>query len=330
MFLDQAASVVLRQYPTALAGVAPVPVGNLGGFSGARLWRVETIAGALCLRAWPESGPSSERLRGIHALMDAARSAGLEFVPPLIRNASGQTYTEHAGRLWELTAWLPGKADFHERPTPRRLEAACTALARLHHAWSRPDIPVGPCPAIQRRLDSLREWLDLIGSGWRPTLPEDDKTVHAWARRAWNLLPTHLARLGERLAPWARVTLPLQPCLCDVWRAHVLFVGDAVSGLVDYGSVKVDHVAADLARLLGSLVPDDRVGMAAGLMAYARLRPLSAQEEALVSVLDETGTVLGVTNWLCWLYRDGRRFEDRAAVARRLGQLVERLERWQQ
>jgi Ser/Thr protein kinase RdoA (MazF antagonist) len=113
----------------------------------------------------------------------------------------------------------------------------------------------------------------------------------------------------------------------------VLFVGDAVSGLVDYGSVKVDHVAADLARLLGSLVPDDGAGMAAGLAAYGRLRPLSAQEEALVSVLDETGAVLGVTNWLRWLYRDGRWFEDRADmahVAQRLGQLVERLERWQQ
>jgi homoserine kinase type II len=123
--------------------------------------------------------------------------------------------------------------------------------------------------------------------------------------------------------------LPLQPCLCDVWHDHVLFEGERVTGLVDYGSVKTDHVAVDLARLLGSLVGDDRQQQAAGLEAYARLRPLSPEECRLVAALDETGTVLGAANWLRWLYHDVRRFEDREAVARRLAALVQRIERWQ-
>ena len=45
---------------------------------------------------------------------------------------------------------------------------------------------------------------------------------------------------------------------------------------------------------------------------------------------DETGTLLGATNWLRWLYHEGRRFEDRGAVARRLAELVTRIERWEQ
>ena len=101
-----------------------------------------------------------------------------------------------------------------------------------------------------------------------------------------------------------------------------------VRGLIDYGGVKTDHVAIDLARLLGSLVGDDAAARAAGLRAYRRLRPLSADEEELVVRLDETGTVLGAANWLRWLYHDGRPFDDRAAVARRLAALVERIERW--
>ena len=44
--------------------------------------------------------------------------------------------------------------------------------------------------------------------------------------------------------------------------------------------------------------------------------------------LDETGTILGAANWLRWLYRDGRSYEDRNAVARRLEVLVRRLEAW--
>jgi Ser/Thr protein kinase RdoA (MazF antagonist) len=329
MSLDQAAYAVLRHYPLG-EWVALIPAGNHGGFSGARLWRVASPARLLCLRAWPEPGPPPQRLRAIHALMDEARRVGLEFVPAVFRTTSGATWVEHAGRLWELTAWLPGEADFRDRPTPQRLEAACTALARLHLAWSRAATPNGPCPAVRRRLDSAREWMALVSSGWRPAFHNKDDLIDAWGRRAWRVLDAHLPRLPERLAAWADVPLPAHPCLCDVWHAHVLFEGEAVTGLIDYGSVKVDHAAADLARLLGSLVPDDRERTAAGLAAYARLRPLSLQEQMLVRVLDETGTLLGAANWLRWLYREGRRFEDRAAVARRLAELVVRSERWQQ
>jgi hypothetical protein len=76
------------------------------------------------------------------------------------------------------------------------------------------------------------------------------------------------------------------------------------------------------------MVGDRQVLRAVGLRAYCRLRPLSWEEEALVSILDETGTLIGMANWLKWLYRDGRYFEDRAAVARRLAELVERVEGW--
>src|SRR5262249_48027114 len=107
-----------------------------------------------------------------------------------------------------------------------------------------------------------------------------------------------------------------------------LFDGNTVTGLIDYGGVKIDHVAVDLARLLGSMV-EDRVKLrAAGLEAYKRVRPLSLQEEELVSVLDETGTLVGLITWLKWLYIDGKQFDDRTAAARRLEMLVKRVESW--
>jgi Ser/Thr protein kinase RdoA (MazF antagonist) len=325
--LDLAAQAVLHHYPLP-RGPSLVALGNRGGFSGARLWRVGSPAGPLCLRAWPESSPGLDRLRVIHGWMEAARGAGLEFVPAVLRTATGACCVEHAGRLWDLTAWLPGRADFHDRPTPGRLEAACAALARLHAVWARLETRSGPCPAIHRRLDGVRAWTNLINSDWRPAFRDDGDPVHPWARRAWRVLQAHFPRLPALLAPWATVSLPLHPCLCDVWHDHVLFEGDGVSGLVDYGSVNRDHASADLARLLGSLVPDDPEQTAAGLEAYGRLRPLTPAEQALVGVLDQTGTVLGAANWLRQLYHEGRAFEDRAAVADRLALLVRRLESW--
>jgi Ser/Thr protein kinase RdoA (MazF antagonist) len=110
----------------------------------------------------------------------------------------------------------------------------------------------------------------------------------------------------------------------------VLFHGDRVTGLIDYGSVKIDHVTVDLARLLGSMLPDDAEQRQIGLRAYTRLRPLSWEEEALVGVLDVTERVIALGNWLRFLYRDGQVFEDRMAVARHLAQLVERVEKWHQ
>src|SRR5262249_18286078 len=91
---------------------------------------------------------------------------------------------------------------------------------------------------------------------------------------------------------------------------------------------KMDHVAVDLARLLGSMVEDDADRRRAGIRAYGRLRPLSWEEEALVGFLDETGTVIAVAKWMKWFCRDERMFEDRAAVAQRLAKLVGRMEKW--
>jgi Ser/Thr protein kinase RdoA (MazF antagonist) len=326
---DRAAREVLTCYALA-GGVAVAALGNRGGFSGAGLWRVEGGPGPLCLRAWPPAGASPERLRGIHRLMGHARRSGLDFVPAVLATGGGDTTVAHAGRLWDLTTWMPGRADFHERPLPCRLEAACLALARLHEAWAGTDPAVQPCPAVHRRLASAREWAALVRSGWRPAFDKGgDDPVRPWAERAWLVLRSKLDEVPRKLAPWVARPLPVQPCLCDVWHDHVLFEGDTLTGLVDFGGVKPDHVAADLARMLGSLGGDDAGLRAAGLRAYARVRPLSLNEEALVPVLDETGTLLGAANWLRWLYRDGRTFEDRVGVARRLAALVERIERWE-
>jgi Ser/Thr protein kinase RdoA (MazF antagonist) len=328
--LDRAAREVLDRYPAAQSGSVPIALGNRGGFSGARLWRVEGVDGPLCLRAWPVPGLAAERLQGLHRLMSRARDAGLHFVPAVAAAAAGATWVEHGGRAWDLTSWMPGRADFHHRPTAVRLEAACVALARVHDTWGGATPALGPCPGVRRRLDCARAWMNLVHGGWRPVFSaRDSDPVRPWAERVWAILHRHCAQVPRLLAAWAERPVPLQPCLCDIWHDHVLYTADTVTGLVDYGSVKVDHVAVDLARLLGSLVGDDAGQWSAGLEAYGRLQRLSLEEEGLVRMLDKTGTLLAAANWLTWLYHDGRTFEDRSAVAARLALVVERLERWQ-
>lgn len=326
--LDLAIAEVLRCYPVVHPYDRLSRLGNYGGFSGARLWKVQGTTGSYCVRAWPSGEQTPERLGWIHHLMLRARKAGLEFVPAVTAAEDGRTWVEHAGRLWEVTTWMPGQADLYERPTTARIEAACTALAQLHHAWRDFPSPVGPCPAISRRLEIAREWMGLIQSGWSPSFGAvAADPFHPWSERAWFLLRTGVEAVQHSLGPWTGRILPLQPCLCDIWHDHVLFDGDMVTGLIDYGGVKMDHVAVDLARLLGSIVGDDAQQRAAGLQAYACIRTLSWEEEALVGILEETGAILAVATWLKWLYRDRRVIEDPAAAVQRLSKLVERLEK---
>lgn len=331
MTADESAGYVLDHF--ALGGrVGRLEfLGNRGGFSGARLWRCEAGPAAYCLRAWP-SGTSPHLLGVLHPLMTSALRRGLDFVPEVYRTTAGPTWLEHQGRLWELTRWLSGRADFRARPTPARLRGACVALARLHEAWRQTGgdqlSPSGACPAVERRLRVLEEWRRLLHSGWRPHFrAAATAALDPVAERAWGLLPPAVEQLPALLEPWRGRRWPLQPCLCDVWHDHLLYEGDTLTGLVDYGAVKTDHVAVDLARMLGSLVGADAGQWEAGLRAYREVRPLTAEEEALAAVLDRSGVVLGAANWLRWVYHDGRRFDDLALAAKRLAALVERIDR---
>jgi Ser/Thr protein kinase RdoA (MazF antagonist) len=313
-------AALLDHYPAAYHGSAAAH--NAAAFSGAEVWRLQTAAGMLCARAWPKDGIDEPRLRFIHALL--GKAGQLDFVPRLISTSDGASWVQRRGRYWELTTWLPGRADFPESPSVPRLQAACVALARLHLAWADgADSDV--CPAVLRRLTAEYQWQRLVAGGWRPACAEGGPLA-PWAQRAWAEVQARGAEVTRRLASYLERRVPLQPCLCDVWHAHVLYTGPLVTGIVDYGSAKIDHVAVDLARLLGSLAGDNAELRRAGLDAYAELRPLAAWERALIDDLDATGTIVAAMNWLRWLYHEGRSYPDPARVVERLAALVQRLE----
>lgn len=327
--LDRIAVQIRDRYWCAWPAGPLVPLGNSGGFSGARLWRWEGAAGRLCLRAW-QGDKTAAWVRHLHRLMHWARQQGLDFVPAVYGTREGDTVVEAAGRVWELTQWLEGRADFREHPSPARLEAACEALARLHRAWEAFAAPARPCPAVQHRQKVLTDWQTLVATGWQPQAPPNPVLDPLWpvVERAWRGLPVWLQEVSRCLQPWRDSHWSVQPCLRDPWHDNLLFEGDRLTGLVDYGTVRADHVAVDLARMLGSLVGDDAEGWQQGLRAYRRIRGLNDDEERLARVLDRTGTILGVVNWLRWLYHEQRPYEDIPAVARRLDSLIIRIESW--
>src|SRR5262245_24086146 len=149
--MDDIVLTVLARYPRPLRAARAEPLGNRGGFSGARLWRLHAGGEVWCLRAAPAS-EAPAHLTWRHALMARARAAGLRFVPAVVVAAEGgATCVEAGGRCWELQEWLPGQADYRDAPSVEKLRAAARAVASVHCAWEAlTEAAASPAPAVQR------------------------------------------------------------------------------------------------------------------------------------------------------------------------------------
>jgi homoserine kinase type II len=245
--------------------------------------------------------------------------------------------SDRIGVTWGLSTWLPGIADYWSRPTAEKLNDAFATLARLHvqasdYAYEdkgkarRMDCS----PAAQTRSKRLTEIAEGGMAGLRHGLRHAEESQEKrLADEALGLLERNLAAQHRVAEYWSSVRLPLQWRLGDVWHDHVLFTGDRVTGIIDFGAAGIDSPAGDVARLLGSLVGDDRERWRAGLAAYESVRPMAETERAAVEFFDTTGTVLSAANWVGWLwpqYPEAFPFVgNRAAGAARLTRLVERL-----
>ena len=354
---------VLAEYPddcqplrSARLGIEAL--GAAGGYSGASLWRLATARGLLCLRRWPPEHPDLARLEFVHAVLRHVREKGFLLAPHPIRTRGGAEFVRRAGRFWELTPWLPGRADYRSDSRPEKLEAALETLARFHLAAAdfgegpgvrgqgsgasgggltspgrkarvEPDMN-SPSPGIAYRLSKLAalrggEMQQLVAAIQSPRIPPQWAELAGIARRLLPLFAKAEPAVDRQLAAANRLRVPLQPCIRDIWHDHVLFQGVRVSGLVDFGAMHVDTVAADVARLLGSLAADDTAARRLGLAAYQALRPLSADELQLVEAFDRSTVLISGINWLEWVFVQQRSFEDPADVTRRVARILGRL-----
>lgn len=314
-------------------------LGGAGGFSGARFWRVETPRGPFCLRCWPAEYPKAGDLQFIHAVLRHAAENGFDLAAVPLENSAGATFVQHAGHLWELTRWLPGRPDTSIPSAKKRVTAALECLARFHRVagqfrWTQTDSPRDLCPAvglspgIRRRRLILQDWMAGRAAELRKAIGPKfrwPEMAHR-ANRLLESLPKWGPAVAEVLAKCESCEVPLQPCLRDVWSDHVLFQGDLVTGLIDFGSMGVDNIACDVARLLGSLARDSSDLWQAGIGAYTNVRELSQQELGLVRAFDLSGTLLGMFNWAAWVFLENRTFEEPQAVLQRMDALMQRLE----
>ncbi len=321
---------VLERYPIA-SPHSVESLGGAGGFSGAAFWKVKSGDSTLCLRRWPREHPSQDRLKEIHRLLCRVSDRGFKKVPTPLRCTDGETFVSVAGHFWELTRWLPGRADFHEHPTSAKLDAALIALAQFHQHAEPPPTPDRVAPdRVAPGIESRRQQLAGLS---RRAVAEMSRAVFEmdWVDFQWraSLILTsaekHVSDVESLLDTANRFRVPLQPCIRDIWHDHVLFEGAEVSGMVDFGAMQLDHVACDVSRLLGSLVGSDQTKWRQGLAAYQTVRRLSENELVLVEAYDRSTVLLSGLNWVRWIAVERREFADDERVFERMDHIFMRL-----
>jgi homoserine kinase type II len=195
------------------------------------------------------------------ALMEHLASRGITCPQP-VKTRAGQTLGKLAGRPAAIVTFLDGM--WIRRPSAAHAASLGEALARLHLA--------GADFAMQRKNA-------LSVAGWRvlyEACRERANTVQSDLRA---VLAAELDRL-ERDWPQG---LPQGVIHADLFPDNVFFLGNKLSGLIDFYFACTDTLVYDVAICLNAwcFEPDHSYNVTKGralLASYAKTRPLSAQE----------------------------------------------------
>ena len=195
------------------------------------------------------------------ALMEHLAARGITCPQP-VKNRKGETLGKLCGRSAAIVTFLDGM--WIRRPEARHCAALGEALAKLHLAGA--DFP-------RKRRNALSV------TGWRPLYEQAaaraDSVQH-------NLSDTIAKELNYLEKNWPR-DLPQGVIHADLFPDNVFFLGEKLSGLIDFYFACTDTLAYDVAICLNAwcFEPDHSYNVTKGrdlLQAYTRTRPLSPAE----------------------------------------------------
>lgn len=311
-----------------------------GGFSGALIFQVRSADGCdLAVRrisaAVCEPDPNTRQL---HRLLARVHASGVpEVTVPigLPTSAVGETIAIVSGGCWQVEPWKPGIPIIQASLSPEQMGNAAELLHRFYTAsasFAEHEPPngrfrtiVGRSPAVARRLAVAQRlhshWLSAFGQS-ASTDPEAEFRLPAVTML--DVIRHRLPQLRQRLQRIEKNNYRLQPVIRDLWAAHILFTGRAVTGLIDLNASATDHVSGDIVRLARSWFGADNHAVQSLISAFRSLHRLDEEELELLKIMDESNVILSPATWLRRRYLERRIAEtQRPEVIRRFGRLVE-------
>jgi homoserine kinase type II len=228
---------------------------------------VHTGAGNFILTLY-EKRVAEKDLPFFLALMEHLAARGINCPQP-VRNKQGGMLGKVAGRPAALVTFLDGL--WIRRPSAAHCAALGEALARLHLAGR--DFPM-------RRANALSL------AAWRPLYQQARERGDSVRPGLCDEIAGELAALDKA---WPR-DLPGGVIHADLFPDNVFFLGDTLSGLIDFYFACTDALAFDVAVCLNAwcFEADHSFNITKGhvlLKAYNQVRALSADERVALPVL---------------------------------------------
>ena len=202
------------------------------------------------------------------ALMEHLHARGISCPRP-VKNNTGEVLGQVAGRPAAMITFLDGM--WIRRPLPWHCAALGEALAKLHLA----------------ALDfELKRDNALSLQGWRRLFENCSERADEVQRDLKSSLAQELAQLEQA---WPR-QLPQGIIHADLFPDNVFFLGNRLSGVIDFYFACTDALAYDLAICLNAwcFESDHSYNVTKGrslLQAYAQVRPLSEGERNALPLL---------------------------------------------
>jgi homoserine kinase type II len=195
------------------------------------------------------------------ALMEHLHARGINCPQP-VKNKSGEALGTLCGRPAAIVTFLDGM--WMRRTNAKHCSAVGEALARMHLASA--DFP-------SKRRNALSV------EGWRPLFEQADGRANSVHHELHSVIAEELADLEDT---WPR-NLPQGVIHADLFPDNVFFLGNKLSGLIDFYFACTDTLAYDVAICLNAwcFEPDHSYNVTKGrslLSSYFNVRPLSEPE----------------------------------------------------
>jgi homoserine kinase type II len=202
------------------------------------------------------------------ALMEHLAARGITCPQP-VKDRNGQALGQLCGRPAAIVTFLEGM--WMRRPDPRHCAAVGEALARMHLAGA-------DFNGKRRNALSVNNWRAL----YEQAAPRADSVQHGLAK----LIDEELSHLEKA---WPR-GLPQGVIHADLFPDNVFFLGNKLSGLIDFYFACIDTLAYDVTVCLNAwcFEPDHSYNVTKGrnlLNAYIATRRLSDAELAALPLL---------------------------------------------
>ncbi|HEY2175302.1 MAG TPA: phosphotransferase [Mycobacteriales bacterium] len=180
-----------------------------------------------------------------HDVIGYARDHGIP-APAAIPTPAGDRVVDHAGRLYSLFSYAPGRQVARDDLTPEHAQSMGDMLARVHLALADYAFTPSPVPDLPSREDTLHRLADIVEVIERrpdPDVQEQWALQRLRSRERW-------LRSGADPVPPAPDPEPVQMIHGDYQESNLFFTGSVVAAVIDWDKAEPAHAADEIVRAM--------------------------------------------------------------------------------